>query len=273
MISAILSNSYFKGFAELTIYQGPVKNACVPFLNCYSCPGAWASCPIGGFQSLLASYQHQVSFYIAGLLTIVGAMTGRLICGWLCPFGLVQELLGRLSKRKAAIPEVLKKLKFVFLVLTLALPLLLLDPAGIGSPYFCKFICPVGTLEGGLLLGLGRPELRQMLGWLFSWKVAVLVIFLVASIFTFRPFCQTTCPLGAFYALFNQVSLWRIQVDVATCISCGSCGEGCPLKIKMPDQLNHLECIRCLKCCDTCPTGALTFARYPAFTGKYPESN
>jgi len=265
VISAVVSNSYLKGFAQLGIYQGPAKYACVPFLNCYSCPGAWAACPVGAMQALLAAYKHQFSFYIAGLLTVVGGATGRLVCGWFCPFGLVQEILGRFSSRKLVIPRLLTRFKFIILALTLLLPVLLVGEAGVSSPYFCKFICPAGTLEAGVPLGLGRPELMSVLGGLFSWKLAVMVFFLVASVFTFRPFCQTTCPLGAFYALFNRISLWRIEVNPDRCVSCGRCRAVCPLAIDVPDRPNGGDCIRCLECRDACPTGALAFTRAPVF--------
>lgn len=264
--SAILSNAYYKGYTTLSIYQGPAKHACVPFLNCYSCPGALGSCPVGSMQSLLASYQHQFSFYVAGLLTVTGAATGRLACGWLCPFGLLQELPARLSKKNLPIPSGFKFIKYIVLVLTLLLPVIWVNEAGIASPYFCKFICPAGTLEAGLPLGLGRPELRVLLGALFSWKVAVLVFFTVASVFWFRPFCRTVCPLGAFYALFNPVSMVKLEINSRQCISCGQCKKACPLDIDVQSRLNDPECIRCLKCKNSCPTGALSFTARPAET-------
>ena len=120
-LSAIISNAYFKGFASLSIYQGVGKRVCVPVLNCYSCPGALGSCPVGSMQSLLGGYKQQFSFYVAGLLTVVGAASGRLACGWLCPFGLVQELLARISRRKLHLPALAKKLKYLVLLLTIVL--------------------------------------------------------------------------------------------------------------------------------------------------------
>lgn len=258
--SMLIHNAYVKGFASSTIYEGAGKKVCVPVLNCYSCPGALGSCPVGAMQSLLASAHHQISFYILGVLTTVGALGGRFACGWLCPFGLIQEWLGHLSKTKRSIPRVLTYLKYVVLVLTLVLPVLWLNAAGVGSPYFCKYLCPAGTLEGGILLGLPQAELRGMMGVLFSWKIAVLVFFILASIFTFRPFCRILCPLGAFYALFNRVSLWRLEVDGSSCIACGRCHNSCPMDIRVYEDANSPECIRCLQCTQVCPNDALRFS-------------
>ncbi|MGE5404952.1 MAG: 4Fe-4S binding protein, partial [Candidatus Saccharibacteria bacterium] len=121
IISTLAANSYFKGFYTLSIYQGAGKKLCVPVLNCYSCPGAVGSCPVGSMQLLLASAKHQVSLYVAGIVTLVGALSGRLVCGWLCPFGLFQELTAKLSRTKFKIPTVISYIKYVILGLTLLL--------------------------------------------------------------------------------------------------------------------------------------------------------
>lgn len=261
IFSALLNNAYIKGFATLSIYQGSGKAVCVPVLNCYSCPGALGSCPVGSAQFLLASYKHQVSLYIAGLLTIIGAWSGRLVCGWLCPFGLIQELLNKIPAPRWRLAPGLKWLKYLVLLLTLSLPLLWVNSAGLGAPYFCKYLCPAGTLEAGLPLGLGNVELRPLLGVLFYWKIALLILLVAASIVIFRPFCRVICPLGAFYALFNSISRWRIEINPARCVSCGKCTEACPMEINVTDNPNDPECIRCLRCTQSCPFAAIAFTR------------
>ncbi len=90
---ALLTNSYLIGFAQGKIYRGKLKNLCVPGLNCYSCPGALGSCPIGAMQAVIGSWNFKFAFYVAGFLVFFGALMGRFACGWLCPFGLIQELL------------------------------------------------------------------------------------------------------------------------------------------------------------------------------------
>lgn len=258
LAALVAANGYWPGFARATIYTGAAKGVCVPFLNCYSCPAAFFACPIGSLQSLLAA-THNVSLYIGGFLLATGAAVGRLFCGWLCPFGLLQEVIALPRARRVKLPRLLTSLKYLILVLTLLLPVLWLDKNGIGAPYFCKLFCPAGTLEGGLTLVLGRPELRVLVGWLFIWKVSVLAVFLVLMLFIHRVFCRTACPLGAFYGLFNSLSLWRFERDGARCTGCGNCRDACPVGVEADINPNSTECIRCLECTKACQTGALTY--------------
>ena len=90
---AALTNGYLIGFVKGKIFTGKTKQLCVPGLNCYSCPGALGSCPIGSLQATLGSRDYKFAFYVVGFLMIVGALVGRFVCGWLCPFGLIQDLL------------------------------------------------------------------------------------------------------------------------------------------------------------------------------------
>lgn len=257
--SALLTNGYFAGFLSLDIYQGKLKYLCVPFLNCYSCPGAVAACPAGSLQFFLASAAHSLSYYVLGLLVSFGAAAGRFVCGWLCPFGLIQEVIAGLSSKKYLLPGPFTRMKYLVLALTVALPVLLAGPGGTGVPYFCQYFCPAGTLEAGLPLGLGRPELRALLGPLFAWKAGVLAVFLVAMIFIYRPFCRAFCPLGAFYGLFNPLSFWRLEIAAQNCNRCRLCEQKCPLAIPVYRRPNSPECVRCLACTKTCPTGAISF--------------
>ncbi|MEW6726628.1 4Fe-4S binding protein [Desulforudis sp. 1088] len=259
LMSALLANSYWPGFASGTIYQGAGKNVCVPFLNCYSCPGAVGSCPVGSFQFFLAGPGQTVSLYVLGTVTGVGALVGRLVCGWLCPFGLLQEVMARPCARRVKLPGILLTLKYAVLVLTVSLPVLAIGAYGTASPYFCKYLCPAGTLEAGVLLALGNPAIRGMLGSLFLFKLAILVLLLILMVFVYRPFCRTVCPLGAFYSFFNAFSLWRLEWDHGRCTGCHSCRSACPLGLAVDRTPNHPECIRCLDCTRVCPSGALQF--------------
>ncbi|KUK41425.1 MAG: 4Fe-4S ferredoxin, iron-sulfur binding domain protein [Clostridia bacterium 62_21] len=256
---ALLANGYFPGFVSGAIYQGHGKYACVPFLNCHSCPGALGACPVGAFQAILAGPGHNISLYVTGLVTTAGAAVGRAICGWLCPFGFLQELLARPRAYLVRFPRALLALKYVMLVLTVTLPGVWVGAGGVGAPYFCKYVCPAGTLEAGLVLALRDPALRALMGTLFAWKVMLLLLFLVLMVVTYRPFCRTACPLGAFYGLFNGVSFWRLNLDRARCNRCGACRRVCPVHIAVDENPNHPECIRCLDCTRVCPTNALRF--------------
>ena len=92
LMFTVFTNGYAYGFLNGKIYQGSLKYACVPGLNCYSCPGAVASCPLGALQALLNQQGFQIPFGILGFFFLFGSLFGRFICGWLCPFGLVQDL-------------------------------------------------------------------------------------------------------------------------------------------------------------------------------------
>ena len=261
---AVLTNSALAGFVTGRIYTGKLKTICVPGLNCYSCPGARGACPIGSLQAVIGSRQFSFSYYIVGFLFLIGALLGRFVCGWLCPFGLIQELLHKIPfpKKIGAFrgDRLLRKLKYaVLIVLVILLPLFLTDVLGQGAPWFCKVLCPAGTLEGGLPLVLLDRSLRGIVGWLYAWKVAVLVVTLLASVVIYRPFCKYLCPLGALYSVFNPISVFRCRVDREICVDCGACAKVCPMQVDPVRTPNAPECIRCGRCRRACPTGAISF--------------
>ena len=260
-----LTNGYAAGFAKGSIDKGPGKFICLPGLNCYSCPGALGSCPIGSLQAVIGSRSYRFSFYIAGFLLLFGALFGRLVCGWLCPFGLVQDLLYKIPfvKKLRRLPgdRWLKYLKYVILAgFVIVLPLTVLDIVGQGQPWFCKYICPSGTLFAGIPLIASNPPLRAALGWLFTWKAAILAALLLLSLLVYRPFCRYLCPLGAIYGLFNPAALYRFRIDKEKCTGCGACQKACKLDIPIHQTPNSPECIRCGDCRRACPHGAICTA-------------
>ncbi len=257
-----LTNGYAAGFAKGTIYKGELKRVCVPGLNCYSCPGALGACPIGSLQAVLGDRNHWFSFYVVGFLLFFGAVLGRFVCGWLCPFGLVQDLLHKIPfpKKLKRLPSdrVLKYLRYVVLVgFVIILPLTALDVVGQGSPWYCKYICPSGTLFAGIPLVASNPALQSALGWIFNWKVAILVVLLLHSVVVYRPFCRYLCPLGAIYGLFNPIAFYRYEVDSEKCVDCGLCARACGFGIRANETPNSPECIRCGQCIKACPHGAI----------------
>ena len=195
VIVAAVTNGYLIGFVKGKIFTGWTKQLCVPGLNCYSCPGALGSCPIGSLQAVLGSRNYKFAFYVTGFLMVVGAVFGRFVCGWLCPFGLVQDLLYKIpffkKLRKLPGDRWLKYLKYVILIgFVILLPLFAVDIVGQGSPWFCKYICPAGTLEGGIPLVFSNSALQAAVGWLFAWKNLLLIALILLSIPVYRPFCR-----------------------------------------------------------------------------------
>lgn len=259
---ALLTNSYLIGFVQGKIYKGKLKNLCVPGLNCYSCPGAVGSCPIGSLQAVIGNWNFKFAFYVAGFLVFVGALIGRFVCGWLCPFGLIQDLLHKIPFPKKIKTfrgdKLLRKLKYVILVVfVILLPLYLVDIMDQGSPYFCKLICPAGTLEGGIPLVLLNKSMRRAIGWLYVWKNVLLAVTVLLSILIYRPFCKYICPLGAIYSVFNPISVFKYRVDKNKCTQCGACAKVCKMQVNPSKTPNHPECIRCGQCKKICPTGAI----------------
>ena len=271
--AALLTNLHLPNFLKGGIYQGKGKAVCVPGLNCYSCPAASGACPIGSFQAVVGSSKFSFSYYITGFLILLGVLLGRFICGFLCPFGWFQELLHKIPTKKLSTKK-LKPLTYikyaVLLFMVVLLPMLITNDVGMGDPFFCKYLCPQGVFEGAIPLATVNSGIRAALGALFSWKLGILITVIVLSVLFYRPFCKWLCPLGAFYALLNKVSLFGMKVDKHKCISCGKCAKACKMDVDVTKAPDHTECIRCGMCIRACPTNAVSF-RYGF--GKEKESN
>ena len=263
LYAALLHNAYIKGFITGKIFTGDSKATCLPGLNCYSCPGAVGACPLGSLQNALASSKTKLPTYILGIILLYSIILGRTICGYLCPFGLIQELLYKIKTpklKKNKVTRVLSYFKYILLfALVIILPLVYgLQEKNLPVPAFCKYICPSGTSLGAIFL-LSNPnnsDFFGMLGSLFTWKFALLVIFLVASVFIFRFFCRFFCPLGAIYGLFNKLSILGVKVDKSKCNSCGACVSHCKMDVK---EVGDHECIQCGECKSVCKLNAISW--------------
>ena len=268
--AALLSNLHLPNFLKGEIYRGAGKTVCVPGLNCYSCPAASGACPIGALQTVAGSAKYGFSYYITGILILLGVLLGRFICGFLCPFGWFQELLHKIPTKKFSTKKLkcLTWIKYAVLLVTVfLLPALAVDDVGMGDPFFCKYICPQGVLEGAIPLSIVNSGIRSALGALFAWKFSVLIAVIAVSVLFYRPFCKWLCPLGAFYALLNKVSLFQMKVDTGKCVACGKCAKACKMDVDVTKTPNHTECIRCGMCVRECPTNAVRF-RYGFGEGK-----
>lgn len=281
ILATLITNPYWKGFTQATIYKGPVKYVCHPGLHCYSCPSAVTACPLGALQNSFASLRETLSgghfyigLYLIGFFATLGMIFGRLVCGWVCPFGLLQDWLYKIPTPKLRLPRFASYGKYLMLVgLVVFMPIfasffkvsftdengalqpipsISVNETGTTYPWFCKIVCPAGTLEAGIPKLLLDPDARQSLAFWFRVKWTILIIFLLWMVLTPRAFCRVGCPIGAIYGLFNRFSLYRLSVDKEKCTKCGLCEEVCPMGVRVYETPNHPDCIRCLDCVSAC---------------------
>lgn len=244
-LGAGVTNGYLKGFIPPgTLWQGPSKGFCVPGLNCYACPSSVFACPIGTLQHY--SIIRAVPVYFIGFFVLFCVAVGRMACGTFCPFGLLQDLLHKVPSSRLRIPPWMTYIRYAVL-----LGLVLIIPFFTFAPWFSK-LCPVGTLIAGIPWVAMNPEIRLMVGELFFVKLAILLLVVVLSILSKRPFCRVICPLGAIFSLFNRISILRLSWDEESCTHCDKCTRICPMDISIYKDANSHNCIRCLDCTQ-CP--------------------
>ena len=258
----VAQNPFLRNFFTGSIYQGNLKRFCTPGLNCYSCPAAAFSCPIGSMQLFFAGLRHNISLYITGFLLSVGVVFGKFICGYVCPMGLVQDLLYKIKSRKFILRlRFLKYIKYAVLaVFVIILPFAIRHELSLqGRPWFCAYVCPSGTIFAAIPLIATNDFLWNFLGWQFVLKISIAMAIIVASIFILRIFCRVLCPLGAIYGLFNKISVLGIRADISKCTSCKQCKSACHIALDPIEELNSPECFRCGNCTKFCKEKVLSF--------------
>ncbi len=243
------TNSFINVINTKTLYGGPFRSICVPGLNCHSCPAAVLACPIGILQYYMAT--HSFPFYIIGFLALIGIVAGRAACGWICPFGWIQDMMYKIKSRKFKIPRFLHYFKwFSLLILTLLLPYLT------GVHWFSK-LCPYGGLIAAIPWAIWNPihPVFQMpviepgsFGTFFWIKMTILAGFLIWFIYAKRPFCRVVCPLGLIFSWFNKISLLKMEVSYEHCSECMKCRNICPTDLDVNREIETSPCIKCLDC-------------------------
>jgi ferredoxin-type protein NapH len=228
-----------------------LKWICMPVLNCHGCALAWFACPIGVFVHY-AGYRLFPLMAIGSIL-LVGAFVGRFLCGWVCPFGFLQDLLYKIPSRKIELPDWTRAVKYpVFAVTVVILPFFLGESTLLS---FCRF-CPASALQvtipgfftdGVAGIGIGTAA-----------KLGILLAVLLVSIMHSRFFCRVLCPIAVVLAPFNYFSLVRVKKP-QKCTSCTLCDAVCPMQVRplgraargIPTNRHH-DCVECRDCSAVC---------------------
>lgn len=202
-------------------------------------------------KSLAGLYPSIADKAIAMVFFLVLAVVGnKLICGWACPFGALQELLYSLPVLKQV-----KNVRIPFVISNgirvgfLALALLLLFGAW-------------GRHHGLVLYHSVNPF--NLFNYDFSSAsiTVTIVLVLVLSLFVYRPFCQFICPFGLVSWIFETLSLARIRIDKARCNQCNACARACPLEAAkglVAGKLPRADCYSCARCLKVCPQDAISY--------------
>ena len=225
---------------------------CLPVFQCHGCPLAQFACPIGVLA--YSSAMHVWPVYTIGGILLAAALMGRLLCGWACPFGMIQDWLFKIPVPGTfLLPRWTGAGKYLaFAGLVIVGPFLL--GAGVENlSFFCN-VCPAGAMEASLPLHLFTGRAMHAAKWI------ALFLPLGLMIWTPRPFCKIMCPLGAFLSLGNRISLFRIRLKSSPCSMCKVCQRACPADRFVIEDPNSGDCIRCLQCKEVCPDGQVGFS-------------
>lgn len=233
---------------------GPeLKWFCNPVLSCHSCALSWFACPIGVYVHY--SGYHLFPFLAVGMVLLLGSLFGRLLCGWVCPFGLVQDLLHKIPSRKFALPAWTAYGKYLVLVLGVFLLPFIFGENTLLS--FCR-VCPSATLQVALPALVARGF--HPLGPAVLVRLGVLGVILLAAVYSRRAFCKTICPIGAILAPLNFVSLWVVKTPTERCVSCKKCDRACTMGVSPSANIKagtpasrQPDCIACHECAGACP--------------------
>jgi ferredoxin-type protein NapH len=216
-----------------------------PFFYCYGCPLASGGCPIGVLQHFMIL--PAIPFYLLGTLGVYGTIFGRAFCGWACPFGGFQDLLGLFNKRKRKL-QPFSYSKFAMLLVVVILAWITLDT------FFCKF-CPAGSLFAAIPAPFFYPSLN--IGLFFYVHIATLILTVGLVLFFSRFWCRYLCPLGSIGVL-NKLSILTVSFNPTKCTKCVRCLDVCPMGIDKVENIGKSsDCILCGRCVEVCQANAL----------------
>jgi len=233
---------------------------------------AEAYCPMGGFETLYKYVTSGGSFvqhtHLSNLVVFVAMLASVVVlrsafCGWVCPFGALQEGVMALSKRLQKRFRVLKNGVKALKARTAGLPLAKIDRYARYFKYVVLAWLTWGTITYGYMVFRDVDPYSALLS-LVEFSVGtgtvVLAIVFILSFFVERPFCRYACPLGAINGIVSQVSPMRLERNDSLCKGCAICNVACPvaLPVATANKITSPECIGCLECVEVCPrNGAL----------------
>ena len=267
-----------------------------PSIHCYACPLSVWICPVGALQNFVKA--GRFPFFVVGTMVGAGVGFGRAVCGWICPFGLLNDLLAGLNRLKTRLGAVVALLALflgafslaaamvdlragVALALTLFFALFLIRrfhlfkylflgatiaaAIACGDTIFCK-TCAVATFEASIPYALSPNASIPVkpFGFPFLIHIGVGVLAVVGILWARRFWCRYLCPFGAIMGLTNRFSALRLHHDPEKCApkTCkAACLKSCPMGVTSLTRLKSIDatdCIRCGDCVAACPNGALT---------------
>jgi ferredoxin-type protein NapH len=247
LVSKLLPHRIWVQLACLLIWLDPLAlrmhGICAPVFHCYACPLAAFACPIGVIAQLTAV--HILPAMAIGLLTVVGATLGSLLCGWVCPFGFLQDLAAKVPTPRLQLPKWTGYFRYVVLIIAvLAIPWFFGEEHWL---FICR-ICPAGALEAAVPSMADQALAGQPIIMPGAIKLTILVLFLIAIFFVKRPWCRLLCPLGGVFSAFNHVSAFFLRINKDKCTDCRQCRNLCQYNIEPDKTPNNIRCIRCLEC-------------------------
>jgi polyferredoxin len=244
-----------------------------------------------GFGMSLAALTGAMLFKSIGwlaLFILLVILFGKTWCGWICPFGLIQDWLALLRKKlgirernfSARTRRVLAPVKYILLVYMITLPPLV--TAGLlHTDFYLPFcnICPGKSL---LPLFTGNFQylslnFSSLVSLVYSALLLVITgICLVGMFFKERFFCFF-CPMLGLIHLLKPLNAMRLFKKVSACTGCGNCGKNCPMDIeevrleRIKSDVQSGECIDCGRCTEACPSNSalsLKWFRFKLFSSS-----
>jgi ferredoxin-type protein NapH len=228
---------------------------------------------------------------------IISALLGKSLCGWICPFGFVQDLISFIKRKRtkfsARTHESMIYVKYAVagVALLVSITFSATKLMGIHQSYesalgvFAKApftaLSPAETLFATLpkmvldiRYGVTQtpfPDVTSEISALpplFWIQFFIMVGVLVFAAYVPRGWCKYFCPYGAIMAVLNRFSFLGLRRDLVKCAKdeCRLCVEACPMRVRILDlsweKFSDPECIYCLKCVDVCPYRAIKL-KYP----------